>query len=60
MAKISQIKHQGHKWAHLRREYLNCNWTSDTKMCMVDVQGGDIFPFKIIFQILNFGEVITC
>ena len=42
MAKMSQIKEQGQKWVHLRKEYLNCDQTSDTTICMADFQGDDI------------------
>ena len=59
MAKMSQIKQQGQKWAHLRKEYLNCDWSSDTNIWMANVQGGDISARKRIFQFVNFGLVIN-
>ena len=37
---MSQTKQQGQKWAHLRKYYINCGWTSDIKIWMADVQGG--------------------
>ena len=50
----SQIKQQGQKWAHLRKEYLNCDWTYDSKIWMIDVQGGDISADKRVLQNTQF------
>ena len=40
MAKMAKIKQQGQKRAHLRREYLNCDYIYETNIWMADVQGG--------------------
>ena len=50
MAKMSQIKQQGKNWAHLRKEYLNGDWTYDIIIWMADVQGGDLSVSKSIFS----------
>ena len=42
MAKMSQIKQQGQKWAHLRKEYIKCDWTYDSNIWMADFQVDDI------------------
>ena len=54
MAKNPQIKQQGQKWAHLRKEYLNFDWAYDTKIWMTDVQGGDILASTSIFPNCQF------
>ena len=47
MANMSQIKLQGQKLAHLRKEYLNCDWTSDANIYMTDVHWGrSLVPLK--------------
>ena len=54
MAKTFQIKQQGPKWPHPGKEYLNCDWTPDTKILMSDVQGGDILSNKRIMPNCEF------
>ena len=53
MAKMAKIKEQRQKRAHSRQEYLNCDWTSDTKIWMADVLGGDLSSHKVFFHIFN-------
>ena len=38
----------------MRKECLKCDCTSDTKIWMVDVQGGDILDHKSILQYSQF------
>ena len=54
MDKMSQIKQQGQKWAHLRKEQINCDQNSDTKIWMANVQGGDIPAREKYFPKLSF------
>ena len=44
----------GQKWAQSEKEYIHSDWTSDTKIWMVGVQGGDIFVRKRIFLIFDY------
>ena len=46
---MAKIKVQNQKRAHSRQEYLNCDWNSDTKIWMEDVQGGNLSACKRIF-----------
>ena len=45
---MAKIKQQGQIWAHLSKEYIKCEWTSDTKIYMADVQGGYHLDHKSI------------
>ena len=47
---MSQMKQQGQNWAQFRKEFLKCDWTSDAKICMSDVQVGDLSDHKRILQ----------
>ena len=49
MVKTSQIKSQDQKLAPLEKVYLPSYWTSEAKVYMVDVQGGDLSYHKNIF-----------
>ena len=50
MAKMSQIKCQGQKWAHFRKEYFNSDFTYDTTVWMAYVQRADLFYRKIVLS----------
>ena len=48
------IMSAGQKWAHLEKEYLHFDLTSDTNIWMKSGKGGDLSTYKGIIIILIF------
>ena len=46
MAKKFHIKSQGQKLVPLEKEYISSDWTSEAKIWMTNVQGGNISDRK--------------
>ena len=48
IAKMSQVKWQGQKWVHLRKEELPSGWTTGAKIWVAGVSRGDFLARKSI------------
>ena len=55
MAKTFHIKAQGQKLVPLEKECIPSDWTSDAKIYMTDVRGGDLSDRKRSLPNYNFG-----
>ena len=53
---MAMILSASQKWAQLDKEYLRCDWTSETNIRMAGGMGGDISARKVSF----FDQVINC
>ena len=56
----SLIVSPGQKWAQFEKKYLLSDGSSGAKIFMADVEGGDLFARKRIFNFLIFDQVFNC
>ena len=54
MAKMSRLDYQVQTWVQLRKYYINCGYTSETNICMADVQRGYLSACRRIFPNCQF------